>query len=288
VGNYSPPWYGFFVAPAQSAPWGAAHEPVREAMKAPAEMSLLLGFVLLALAFAGLFISVWSRRVRISLGVAVAVSVFLAMGTTTPGRGMIGYGLLHAVLPGWNGLRTPGRLVLWTTLLLGILAAGAIGAFAARVEEFSRQRHPYRPHALLRLAMVLPLVAVLAEGWPALPHPAMPGAPAAMREAEPPLLVLPVTVTTEHPIMLWSTDGFPAVVNGISGFTPRTQRQVADLTRRFPDADSIGLLRRLGIRTVIVLRREAAGTPYERALDAPVAGLGVRRDETADAVIYRL
>ena len=49
--------------------------------------------------------------------------------------------LIHH-LPGWEGLRTPGRLVVWTTLLLGVLAAGAVSAFVDRARALTADRVP--------------------------------------------------------------------------------------------------------------------------------------------------
>jgi hypothetical protein len=39
---------------------------------------------------------------------------------------------------------------------------------------------------------------------------------------------------------------------------------------------------------VLVLREEAKGTPYEPALTAPADGLGLKRDEAQDAVVFTL
>ncbi len=78
---YSPTLSAFITAPAQSWLWGPAHDAARAAMPAPAETTLLPGFMLIGLAVAGLFFSVWSLRVRLGLLAATVVSVALAMGT---------------------------------------------------------------------------------------------------------------------------------------------------------------------------------------------------------------
>ena len=82
-------------------------------------------------------------------------------------------------LPGWDGLRTPGRLILWTTLLLGILAAGAVSAFVRRGHE--TRREPAAAHRLgfwLRLATLRAAAAGAGRGPQR--HPA-PGRAAAAR-----------------------------------------------------------------------------------------------------------
>ena len=88
--------------------------------------------------------------------------------------------------------------------------------------------------------------------------------------------------------MLWSTSGFPDVVNGGSGFTPRQLDDVRRVSQSFPDQTSVDYLRTLGVRTVVLLRGQVAGTPWEITIDAPVESLGISRQEVGDAVVYRL
>jgi hypothetical protein len=215
-------------------------------------------------------------------------TVVLAMGTSAPLDGKLSYVVLHRFLPGFDGIRTPGRLVLWTTLLAGILAAGAVGAFVERVKEFTAERVPARPGPVLTLAMLLPLVLVLVEGVSASKHPEVPPAPAALRQAEPPLLVLPSDQENDEMTMVWSTEGFPAIVNGGSAFIPTRLREVREILASFPDAASVRLLRDMGVRTVVVVKSKVAGTPFAAAADVEVAGLGIEREDTGDAVIFRI
>ncbi|WP_207784042.1 hypothetical protein, partial [Micromonospora globispora] len=126
IAMFSPPPRGFLTAPPESWLWGESHAAARATLGFPTEMTLLPGVVLLGLACAGLFFSVWRVRHRVALAAGVLVSVALAAGTTLGGDGDPGYVTLVRHVPGWDGIRTPGRLVLWTTLLLGVLAAGAL------------------------------------------------------------------------------------------------------------------------------------------------------------------
>ncbi|WP_234040183.1 hypothetical protein [Micromonospora coerulea] len=284
---YSPPVSGFFTAPAESRIWGGLHEGARAALPWHPEMTLLPGFVLYALAAGGLFFSVWRLRHRLLLLAGVLVTMALAMGTRFFG-GTFTYVPLFEYLPGWNGLRTPGRMMLWTTLLLGVLAAGAVTAFCARVRELAAERVPAWPGPWLRLATLLPLLLVLVEGLNTTPHPVLPVQPAALRTVDGPLLVLPSSQNLDQPVMLWSTSRFQDMVNGGSGFTPDSQARVRELTLGFPDQPSVDYLRTLGIRNVVVLRGQLAGTPWERIIDNPVDGLGITREEVGDAVVYRL
>jgi hypothetical protein len=284
---YSPPAHGFLIAPEQSWLWGDRHAGLRATLESQPEGTRLLGYTLIGLALAGLVYSIWSAYVRFALLVGMVGTAVLAMGTNAPFGGQVSYLLLYK-LPGWDGLRTPGRLVLWTTLFAALLAAGAVSAFTERIEEYVAERVPARPGALLRIAMLLPLVLVLVEGIPDREQPTVPPAPAALRTAEAPVLVLPTSPLHDETVMLWSTDGFPAIVNGGSGFTPERQAEIREATENFPDAASIRLLRDLGVRTVVVLLDRVHGTPYAGAIDADAEGLDIEREETPEAIIFRL
>ncbi|MCX4387660.1 hypothetical protein OG777_12050 [Micromonospora peucetia] len=287
IAVYSPPASGFFTAPAESRIWGALHEGARASLPWHPEMTLLPGFVLYALAAGGLFFSVWKLRHRLLLLAGVVVTMVFAMGTRFF-DGAFTYVPLFEHLPGWNGLRTPGRLMLWTTLLLGLLAAGAVSAFAARVREISAERIPSWPGPWLRLATLLPLVLVIGEGLNSTPHPIVPSQPAAMRTVNGPMLVLPSNQSLDQPVMLWSTTKFQDVVNGGSGFTPSQLDDVRRVTLSFPDQTSVDYLRVLGVRNVLLMRDQIAGTPWEITIDAPVDGLGITREEIGGMVVYRL
>jgi hypothetical protein len=147
---------------------------------------------------------------------------------------------------------------------------------------------PPWPGPWLRLATLLPLLLVIVEGLNTTPHPVVPMQPAAMRSVDGPMLVLPSSQNLDQPVMLWSTSRFQDVVNGGSGFTPDTLAHVRELTLGFPDQPSVDYLRILGVRNVVILRGQLAGTPWERIVDNPVDGLGITREEVGDAVVYHL
>lgn len=284
---YSPPATGFLTAPAESRVWGDLHEGARSTLPWHPEMTLLPGYVLYALALGGLFFSVWRVRHRLLLLAGVVVSMVLAMGTEFfDGRFTLVPLFEH--VPGWNGLRTPGRLMLWATLLLGLLAAGSVSAFASRVRKISAARIPSWPNPWLRLATLLPLLLVTVEGLNRTPHPVVPVQPEAMRTVDGPLLVLPSDQSHDQPVMLWSTTRFQDIVNGGSGFTPTLLEDVREVTTAFPDQASVEYLRTLGVRNVLIPRDLVAGTPWEISIDAPVDGLGITREEIGDVVVYRL
>jgi hypothetical protein len=278
---YSPPLRGFFIAPDDSLPWGAWQAGARAGLPYAPEMALLPGLVVLALAAAGLLVSAWSRRQRLTLAAATVVATVLAMGTEAPGGGEYSYLLLFDHLPGWEGLRTPGRLVIWVTLGLCLLAAGLVSAAVDALRRHGTTR-------LVRLALVVPVLAVVAEGLNTTPHVPVPAAPAALAGLRGPLLVLPSTVEGDPLVLLWTTAGFPAVVNGSSGFTPLSQRVTREVTTTFPDAASLARLRNLGVRTVVVRPDQVASTPWKDVLARPITGLPVERRTVGDVVVYTL
>nr|WP_245730575.1 hypothetical protein [Micromonospora pallida] len=336
IAMFSPPWRGFLTAPPESWLWGDRHAAARAALGFPNEMTLLPGVVLLGLAFAGLFLSAWRLRHRLLLLAGVLVSMALAAGTTFLGDGDPGYVTLVEHVPGWDGIRTPGRLVLWTTLLLGLLAAGALsrdptdpappppppppadpGGPASSVDPADSgtpvdsatpvaSAEPASPVVAAgaagpggasgaggfarwgRLVLVVPLVLVLLEGVNRTPHVPVPEQPAALHGVTGPLLVLPSDGIRELHVMLWSTDGFPRVVNGLASFTPASQAEIRAASLSFPDAPSVAYLRQRGIRTVVVLPEYAAGTPWHDVASRPVAGLGIRREQVDDGFVYHL
>ena len=290
---FSPTLGGLLTAPYQSTPWGDLHESLRAAMPAPAETSLLPGFALIGLAAAGLVLSTWRRSTRWWLGGGVVLTVALALGTHGPLDGDAGYLLLYRYLPGWDGIRTPGRLVIWVTLFLAVLAAGTVSALAERARRLADETNGGVIRPAVRLALLVPLLLVTLEGTNRLDHPVVPAAPAALRTVTGPVLVLPSDQLTDENVMLWSTAGWPRIVNGGSGFTPKNQAITRQVAMSFPDADSIDYLRGLGVRTVVVLKYDATypwDSDYARAQDpgVPIDGLDVTRQDEGDVIVYQL
>jgi hypothetical protein len=278
---FSPQPKGFAVAPHSSLLWGDWHEAARNALGGmPQEKTLLCGYVLYVLAAGGLLSSVWTVRQRIYLGAGVVVGMLLSLGTNGPL-----FRLLFDYLPGFDSSRTPGRLVLWPTLLLGILAAGFVTDLARRVRAATVAD---ARTAAVRLVTVPLLAAVLIEGLPKMDHIPVPATPAAMAAAPGPIMVLPSDESIDLNIMLWSTDGFPMMANGASSVITPVRQELRDLMQSFPSVPSVTRLRELGIRSVVVLRDRTAGTPYQFALEGPVDGLGITRESIGPDLLYTL
>jgi hypothetical protein len=280
VALYSPPISGFAVAPPSSLIWGHLHEPARLLLGPGAnEKELLCGLVLYGLATAGLFVSVWTIRQRMLLLAATLVSGLLSLGTNGPL-----YLYAYLLLPGFDGSRTPGRLVLWTTLALAILAAGFVTAMATH----PLRRATVRRFRGRRLVLASLVVAVLVEGLADIAHPQVPAMPAALAIAPAPVAVLPSDELADQHVLLWSTDRFPLVFNGGSGIDPPQHAAMRQMLQHFPDSKTVDLLRGMGFRSVVVLRAQAIGGPFAGAIDAPIDGLGLTRTAVGDDIIYTL
>ncbi|MFD0519239.1 hypothetical protein [Paractinoplanes durhamensis] len=284
---FSPPLRSLLIGPAESRVWGGAHAVPRSSLSWPAEMSLLPGFVLYALALAGLAFSIWTLWQRLFLLAGLAGTIILALGTNFF-EGRWTYLPLFGHLPASLGTRIPGRLMLWATLLLAVLAAGAVAEFVRRADHWAELRIPPWPGPWLRTATLIPLVLVLVEGWNSTTHPIVPDQPAAMRTVTGPMLVLPTAELTDQMVMLWSTTRFQQIANGAGGFAAGRQADLRRIATTFPDQASVDYLRSEGITTVLLLRDYVTGTPWERAGDIPVDSLGITREDLDDAVLFRL
>ena len=302
VEYFSPPLRAFFSAPADNLVWGEITGGAREGLRAVSEQTLFPGALVLALAVFGLFSDVWPRRLRIGLAVAIATAAIFSMGLAFF-EGRITYRLLFEYAPGWDGSRTPGRLHTLTTLFLALLAAGGAQAFVSHVGAGR-----VRPRSWLAPAVCSAFVLVIllegsalhmsdgASGALTSPaHPTVPAPPRGLRHAEAPLIHLPaddvgtpVDDLLTHRYMVWSTDGFPELVNGISGVTPRRTLELGELARGFPDGASVAALRAAGVRSVVLHPEQATDTAWAGAADKPVEGLGIGRRVVGRTVLYDL
>ena len=129
---FSPPLRGFLTAPAESWFWGERHAGARAELllrprddaaprdhRAAARLRRPGDQQLVPAAAPG-------------LGRAHRGEPAVRLGTRFQ-DGEFTYLLLFRHAPGWDALRTPGRLVIYTTLLLGLLAAGAVTGLGNRL-----------------------------------------------------------------------------------------------------------------------------------------------------------
>jgi hypothetical protein len=190
-------------------------------------------------------------------------------------------------------VRVPGRLHTLTALALALLAAGGAARAAAAIDGRRGAR------AATAVAAALALVVVIegsgfgidrgGEALAGYPHPTVPRAPAGLTGLPAPLLQLPAAREDNRRYLLWSTDDFPAMLNGRTSFEPVFFQDTLKAVACFPDRASVARLRRIGVRTVVV----HTDRPDRSNIDcaerfAPPRGLGLQRERRGPLVIYRL
>lgn len=286
VAFFSPPVRSLLAAAAENRAWGEATAFVRDSLPWPPEQALFPGVLAVLLALVGLGWRGASPGLRGGLLVGSGLTLLLSFGLSLWG-GLL-YLPLYEYAPGWDGLRTPGRLAFVWTLGVALLA----GMGGQRVDDAVRRRSgPVSTATSSRVAVgvVLALGAVVVyEGAPRLPLAQVPVAPTALAVVQAPLLHLPSDALTDSRFMLWSTNGFRPVGNGSSGYTPPVLSALRSQTAGFPDARSVQFLRQLGFRSVVVHRDLIAGTPWDGASDRSVGGLGITRTDRSQVVVFDL
>jgi hypothetical protein len=304
----SPPW-AYLAAPDENSVWGAATEPLRDTLSNVPEETLFPGLAILVLAIAGLGSSAFPRWLRVGLGIGVAVVAVLAMGFRGPGilAYLWPYRWIYELLPGWQAIRVPGRLDTFTALGLALLA----GAGTERLVAWLRGREPGRraaaDHHRRGLSGIaarrggaavagLCVLVILIEGrglpfdpFDAQAQPQVPSVPPSVASVPAPQLHLPAERATDNRrYVLWSTDGFPKIVNGRSSVNPAFTARLIRRERAFPDRASVRRLARLGIRSVVLHTHRARGTQWADAAERPLAGLPLTRHRRGGLVIYVL
>lgn len=276
---FSPPPSGLITAPSESYVWGRATEGLRASMTWAQEQVLHPGVLVVVLAALGLTAPVFSRRLRIGLLVGLVVTVVLALGFGWA-DGRFGYRWVYDYLPGWQGIRTPGRIFTLTTLGLALLAAAGATWLLKTLEH----------NALPRIALGTLLVAVvLLEGAGIQERYEVPLPPQIVHEVDAPLFHLPSDDQHDSVYMLWSTRDFPEMVNGVSGFNPALQSHLRSLMPAFPDETSVSALREIGVRTVLLHRDRAAGTAWESIFERSRSEWpGITTTDVGNVVMFEL
>jgi hypothetical protein len=280
----------FIAAPEESFVWGHATAGVRDGLLVIPEQTLLPGLAIVVLALVGLGSRSLDRRLRIGLGIAAVVIMALELGFREEGGLLWPYRILYDVLPGWNGIRTPGRLATFSSLALALLAAAGSEALIRRVR---RSRLPAWSSAALAGLLVLVIVT---EGrslpFDPFDDQAMPEAPplgTSTADVPQPQLHLPARTAKENrAYQLASTDGFPDMVNGRASTNPHTVLELIAQMDSFPDAASVARLQAYGVRSVVLHLGLTEGTPQAGAARKPIAGLPLRRYRLPGLVVYEV
>ena len=284
VAAFSGPLKVFLTAPEENFVWGAATAGIRDTLTTWQEKTLFPGGVILLLALVGLWSSSLSKRWRLGLGVAAVAIMVLELGFREEGGLLWPYRVLYDVLPGWDAIRTPGRLATFSTLALALLAAA--GAEAA-IRAAGRRRWPAPP--AIAIAGVLGL-AIVTEGrslpFDPFDNQAMPRVPPSgpsTADIPQPQLHLPaLTAKQNRAFQLESTQGFPEIVNGRASTNPAVVLNLVRDMANFPDAATVSELQSYGVRTVILHVGLTEGTPQAGAQRKPITGLPLRRYRLPD------
>jgi hypothetical protein len=278
VAAFSGPLKVFLAAPEENWVWGAATAGIRDTLTTWQEKTLFPGAVILVLALVGLGSSSLPRRWRLGLGIATLAILVLELGFQEEGGLLWPYRVLYDVLPGWDAIRTPGRLATFSTLTLALLAAA--GAEAA-IRAAGRRRWP--APAAIAIAGVLGL-AIVAEGR-SLPFdpfdnqatPDVPPSGPSTADIPQPQLHLPaLTAKQNRAFQLESTQGFPEIVNGRASTNPAVVLNLVRDMANFPDAATVRELQEYGVRTVIIHLGLTENTPQAGAARKPITGLPLR------------
>jgi hypothetical protein len=94
--------------------------------------------------------------------------------------------------------------------------------------------------------------------------------------------------TDNRRYVLWSTDGYPKIVNGRSSLNPQYTRRVIRKEEAFPDPRAVELLQRLGVKSVVLHTNRTGGTPWQDAARKPIRGLPLTRSRDGDLLVYEI
>jgi len=283
---FSPPPSGFLAAPGDSVFWAERTAAVRDRLRWPPEMALFPGLTLMLLATAGMALPVLSKRLRAGLGMGIVATAILCLGYSFAG-GKFTYALLYDYAPGWQSSRTPGRLFTLTSLGLALVGAAGAEGIAGWIDR-KVPRKLLRGVAAGMVLLALVTAAVLVEGRGRISLAELPVSPPAGSAVDDPQLHLPTDDASDPLYMFWSTDGFPRIFNGYSGFSPRAHHRFREQMRSFPDLRTVELLRSAGFRSVVVHLDLVPGTPWEAAADRSIEGLGLELETADGLMVYKL
>ncbi len=299
VEAFSGPAKVFITAPDENLVWGDATAEIRDDLENVPEKTLFPGLLIVGLAIVGLGSASLDRRVRVGLGAGVVAVSVLALGFQEDDGILWPYRVFYEVLPGWEAIRTPGRLVTFSSLALALLAAAGSESLFRRLRGWlaTRDRDVGPGGASLATGLLAAILvsAVVIEGRGApfdlgdrQDQPAVPDPPANTASLPAPQLHLPAQLPDDNRrYLLWSTDGFSDLVNGRASTIPNLTEDTIEAMDSFPDPQSVALLLQLGVRSVILHTDRAPGTPQANAATASIAELPlVRRQLSGGLVVY--
>ena len=251
-----------------------------------AERFLFPGVLTVALALLGLVALDQRRATLITIG---AIGLVISLGLNSPF-----YELLRAVAVPYRGLRAPAR-----ASILVFLALAALGAYGwARVMRGRSKSVTASATIVMAAALLLDFRTTL-DKWLTIPE-----RPAEVYRW---LADQPRSVVAEVPLaradqlhsisdglyMFNSTWHWQPIVNGYSGFFPRTFIELAEQTASFPDDRSIAYLKQRGVDLIVIhgslMSRDEFGEMTAALLARPdIEPTAQFEEQTGPDVVFRL
>jgi hypothetical protein len=299
IKTYSASPKAFLAAAKENRIWSGALKWFRHHVNSQNESVLFPGLCITLLAIAGMGAAVFSRRLRWWLLGGTLVFAILALGLDfLPGG--YPYILVHDWLPGWKGVRVPGRVYTMAALGLALLAGAGAHRLFGSVERRSARRGGVVAHYAVTGVAVLLFAAVVVEGAGKEPHPAVPKAPPSTADLPQPQLYLPTITSSDRLFQYWSINGYPEIAQGVSTFDIHSIDDLRGGMQNFPDRQGVSKLQHLGIRTVVLDPRVPYfGLPVDNgaifeppnpgyAARKPIAGLHITRFQRGPLTIFEI
>jgi hypothetical protein len=217
------------------------------------EQTLYVGMTTLGLALVGIWRVRHTPVDRVCAAVVMTGLLALALSFGPSGAGITPFDLFSS-LPGMALMRAPARFALLVMMALALLASVGLAAPERRVspiaallaaailfESFVVYFPSGKPQPL-RIPAAYEQLATLPDGA-VLSLPTYRATPEAFRETD---------------YLLFSTAHWKPIVNGFGRQEPPAHAAMMEVLGRFPDYEAVELMRRIGIRYVVLHTRRAA------------------------------
>ncbi|MCA9141218.1 MAG: hypothetical protein KDB05_00440 [Planctomycetales bacterium] len=270
--------------------------------------SLYPGSFSISLAILGTLLGLWYRRTRrwtlFTLATLVA-AVLLSLGPGLRIAGWVPYGLLNAWLPGFAQMRSVFRFAMFAQLMNVQLAVTGLSLLLSFGKASARRRSLVRKRWVPAAVVVVLGVASAVELWP-MPQRLFRIPPvneetawvAWLCEHTPGDCVvacLPFPTgkseSDYEQTALWMYAGTyhkRQLVNGYSGFFPKSFQSLKAALADFPEVESFRSLQASGVDYCVVDRVAAGNAELESDADAAYVLRRVFADEESQVDIYRL
>jgi hypothetical protein len=208
------------------------------------ERRLFPGVIALAIGLVGV---IGMERRRVTLLVLAVVGFVISLGANTPF-----YSVLTSVLFIYNGLRAPAR----ASILVFLALAGLVAFGWARLERSLKGWAPAAT-ALVALALLGEYATVQSHWFVASTRPPEVYEWLA-RQPRSVVLELPVTTADRLDLvpdgiyMFRSTEHWQPILNGYSGFFPKSFIELTEFMKTFPDDASIAYLKQRQVDIIVV------------------------------------